>query len=169
MKIKNVWVTLTCITFLGCAQTSTHIRSNENVYSNYYENITILTNPNIKIHAIETLGNERLPKIYTLSKNEKDYLNSPDTTKTVFEVYITNNSSKTIKVKLGEFRSGGFFGSFNNEALTINPSTYKKSYPVVSVTSIYKAIKGKYSLNIELDGEKLNLNGEINRTLLKRR
>jgi hypothetical protein len=167
MKIKIILLALLLVILVGCASTGRIVDGNGTVYSEYYENITYLESPNLKIHALETLGKERLPEKYTLSDFDKRYLRSPDTIETVFEVYITNNSEEIVEVTLGDFRSVGFHGSFKREQHTIEPGKYIKTSPIVSVTSIYKAINGTYELELQVNGKASNINGEINRMTME--
>jgi hypothetical protein len=151
----------------GCVASGRVVDGNGVVYSEYYENISFIESPKLKVHAIETLGNERLPENYTLSKGDRDFLKSPDAIKTVFEVYVTNNSENIVEVIFGKFRSGGFWGDFGAEKHTVMPGKFIKSSAYVSVTSTYKAIKGTYELELTINGEKHNLSGEINRAPVK--
>jgi hypothetical protein len=166
MKIKIVLCSLLATILVGCGstpRTGKIVDGNGIVYSEYYENITYLESPNLKVHALETLGKERLPEKYTLSDFDKRFLRTPDAVEAVFEIYITNNSEEKVEVTLGKFRSGGRRGSFEGEQHTVESGKYIKTSPIVSVTSVYKAIKGTYELELLVNGEEVNLTGEINR------
>ena len=167
-EMKVNFFSLLIVSFLlsGCAGSGRIVDGDGIAYSEYYENISFIQNPDLKIHAIETLGKERLPNEYQLSQDDKDYLRSPDTILSVFEVYITNNSESPISIQLGSYRSGGNFGDFEGENLVITPGSWTKSSPQVSVTSIYKAIKGTYELELTINEKVTKLVGEINRTPL---
>jgi hypothetical protein len=148
---------------IGCVASGRVVDGNGVVYSEFYENTSFIESPSLKVHAIETLGNERLPEDYTLSERDRDFLRSPNAIKTVFEVYVTNNSSATVEVIFGKFRSGGFWGDFDAEKHSVMPGKFIKSSAYVSVTSTYKALKGTYELELTVNGELHNLSGEINR------
>ena len=165
--LKVTYLVVLTLIMSGCVSSGRIIGKHGVVYTEYYENITNIDSPKIKIHAIETLGNERLPKNYSLSESDRGLLRSPNTIKTVFEVYVTNNSDEDVGIVFGKFKSGGFWGDYNGESHTVSPGKHVKSSAYVSVVSTYKAIKGSYQLEIIINGQVHKLTGNINRTPAK--
>ncbi len=163
--LKLVVAVLACALF-SCTTTGRVVDGSGKVFSEYFENISYLIENKIKVHAIETLGKERYPKGHLLSQEDKRYLNSPDTIETVFEIYVTNNSEKEIRVVLDNYKSRGSRGSFEGEVLSIAAGKWSKSSKKISVSSIYGPDSVNYNLSLIIDGTEDKIEGKLRRTPL---
>ncbi len=150
----------------SCGGSARVVDGNGVVYSEYFEDIHYLEDHQLKIHSIETLGRERLPKSYQLTDFEKSYLNSPDTAYSVFEIYFTNESNTPITLSAGKYGSRGSNGDLN-EKFTIAPGQWAKTTAQVSVSSIFGPNRASYYFEIVVEEKHYRIEGQLTRLTIE--
>ncbi len=131
-------------------------------YSEYLEDVRVVGNGALKFHLVITLGSERLPKNYKIQNKWGRIDRSQGDIEEVYEIYITNLSSKKRDLQLQSINGMRLAPS----STSIKPKSYVKTNPLVRVSSVYKT-ETDYVIAYKYQGKAKKLKGSAKRLTVK--
>jgi hypothetical protein len=121
----------------SCSAPGRVVDENGTVFSEYFQCMIYVHDGDFSFDAVKTLGNERFPEAYVFSKEDKEFLDSPDTLEEVYEVYLRNHTSLPIEIVLMQTTEGAQVREFNSQSYNLKARKWAITEPIVSVSSIY--------------------------------
>lgn len=121
-------------------------------FGSYFENDKFFVGDAVLVHAVISLGRERLPKEW---KGERELYYSDGEVEAVLEFYFTNPTDKPVELKIEDFQCRLFRGSIGPAVMMmmIPPKQWVKSTPLVTLTSNYVIDPWDYSMSVVINGQ----------------
>ncbi|MEL7298311.1 MAG: hypothetical protein AAGJ86_11680 [Pseudomonadota bacterium] len=164
MRLAVVCIALSVVLVACSTQPRVIDRSTGTVYSEYFENDSTVLDGALRLHTIITMGDERVPEDHVWPEVARKRLQrNGDVFPIVLEVYATNLSSEPIEISFVSIEPKNKNRKFPTNGATIEPGEFTKSPPLIHTTSIYIPQVFDHFLEVNVDGERVVIEGEVQR------
>lgn len=159
------FVVTLAVLMTGCSSAPRVVdRATNTAYSEYFENDSTVLDGRLRLHTLMTLGNERVPKDHVWSEPARERLRrNSDVEPMVTEVYATNLGEEPLEITFVAIGARNATRKFPENSVVIQPGEFAKSPPLVNTMSIYKPLVTSHFLEVQVDGARVIVEGEVRR------